>query len=195
MRAGQTENISFALLRGQRPASSTVTVTLLKDDAVVAQAARWTAGHGVVPLAVPRGGRATTRCASAARVSTTRPTVQVEDSALVFLETDKPIYKPGQTVHIRVLTLDPHLEPLAGEARSRCWTRTGIKIFKQPVTLDDYGMATSICRSRPSRTLASGRRQRTGRRAQQQLDLRVERYVLPKYEVAAGAAESLGAGR
>ena len=45
-------------------------------------------------------------------VSETRSaSVEVEDGVLLFVETDKPIYKPGQTVHIRLMTLDALLKP------------------------------------------------------------------------------------
>ena len=33
--------------------------------------------------------------------------LQVESRTVLFLETDKPVYKPGQTVNIRALLLDP----------------------------------------------------------------------------------------
>ena len=34
-----------------------------------------------------------------------RTKVRVQDGSLLFLETDKPIYKPGQTIHVRVMSL------------------------------------------------------------------------------------------
>ncbi|KAM9492937.1 alpha-2-macroglobulin-like [Salvelinus alpinus] len=33
-------------------------------------------------------------------------------SPMTFIQTDKPIYNPGQTVHFRVVTLDTHFSPV-----------------------------------------------------------------------------------
>ena len=68
-------------------------------------------------------------------------TVRVEEGTIVFLETDKPIYKPGQTIRIRLLTLDSALRPVGGQATIEALDAKGIKVFKKAVTVDDYGMA------------------------------------------------------
>jgi CD109 antigen len=189
LRAGQTENIALTLMRGTRPASSTVTVTLLRDDRVVAQTALWTAGHGVVPLAVPaQAGAYTLRVSGKGFHDETD--IQVEDSALVFVETDKPIYKPGQTAHIRVLALDPHLKPQAGEALVEVLDATGIKIFRQTLTLDDFGMASLDLPLSTEPNLGVWKAIATVGERSNQLDLRVERYVLPKFEVTLELAQA-----
>ena len=59
--------------------------------------------------------------------------VQVQQGTLVFLETDKPIYKPGQTIQMRVLALDSELKPVPTEATVEVQDAKAIKVFKQTV--------------------------------------------------------------
>ena len=63
----------------------------------------------------------------------------------VYLATDKPIYKPGQTIHMRTLILhEPSRKPLArGDAEFSVTDPGGNVIFTEPVTLSDYGIASA----------------------------------------------------
>ncbi len=56
--------------------------------------------------------------------------VRVQDGSLLFLETDKPIYKPGQTIHMQ--GHHPQLRAQAGpaEATVEVLDAKGIKIFR-----------------------------------------------------------------
>ncbi|KAJ7990514.1 hypothetical protein DPEC_G00301130 [Dallia pectoralis] len=46
-------------------------------------------------------------------VSTEERKVKIKpDSSMTFVQTDKPIYNPGQTVHFRVVTLDTNFSPV-----------------------------------------------------------------------------------
>lgn len=49
------------------------------------------------------------------------------DSILTFVETDKPVYKPGQDVHIRILMLKHDLKP---------WTK--------PVSIDSFVKSSTL---------------------------------------------------
>ena len=60
----------------------------------------------------------------------------------MFLETDKPVYKPGQEVHIRVLRLDPELKPLPGEITVEIQDAKGNKVYREEAPTDDFGMAS-----------------------------------------------------
>ena len=73
---------------------------------------------------------------------TDRATVRVEDGTILFLETDKPIYKPGETIRIRVVALDVNLRPVATTATVEAQDAKGIKVFKKGATTDAFGMAT-----------------------------------------------------
>lgn len=71
--------------------------------------------------------------------------ITIKRAHKVYLATDKPIYKPGQTIHMRTLILrKPALKPLAGgQAEFTVTDPAGNVIFAQPVTLSDYGIASA----------------------------------------------------
>ncbi|HUG14483.1 MAG TPA: alpha-2-macroglobulin family protein, partial [Thermomicrobiales bacterium] len=187
LRPGQDESISLALFRGSGavdvPASSTVSVELLQEGTTVAAASDWVPGRGSVALAIPtvEGGDYTLRVS--AKGFRQQAQVRVEDGTLVFVETDKPIYKPGQTMHIRVLALDALLRPVAGEAMVEALDAQGIKVFRKTVQVDDYGMGTIDLPLSSEPNLGTWKVQATLGERRSQVDARVERYVLPKYEV------------
>ena len=109
--------------------------------------------------------------------------VQVQDGTVLFLETDKPVYKPGQDVHIRVLRLGPELKPLPGEVTVEIQDAKGNKVYREESLTDDFGMASLTMPLSGEPNL--GVWKLTGHSGDQtaQTDVRVERYVLPKYEV------------
>jgi len=100
-----------------------------------------------------------------------RATVTVEKTLLVFLETDKPIYKPGQTIHIRVVTLTGELKASVGQ------------VTLEEVQTDDFGMATVDLPVSTEPNEGVWKLVATTEEGKTQLDVRVEKYVLPKYEV------------
>ena len=124
-------------------------------------------------------------------------TVTVEEAAQILLTTDKPIYQPNQTVHIRALCLrKPDLKPAADlpctfEVRdpkgnlvfraTEPTSRFGIAATQFPiadeVTLGEYRITAILQGTRDekhpnSRPLAVAEK-----------TVRVERYVLPKFKV------------
>jgi len=72
-------------------------------------------------------------------------TITIKRGHKVYLATDKPIYKPGQTIHMRTLILrKPALKPLSGgKAEFTVTDPAGNVIFAQPVTLSGYGIASA----------------------------------------------------
>jgi CD109 antigen len=188
LRPGQQEAVSLALFRAQGavdvPAASTVSVELLRDGAPVASSSGWVPGRGVVPLDIPQalpGGEYALRVF--AKGFRQQAAVRVEDGTLVFIESDKPIYKPGQTVYIRVLALDALLRPAAGEALVEAFDAQGIKVFRKPVVVDEFGMGAAELPLSSEPNLGVWKLQATLGERKSQVDVRVERYVLPKYDV------------
>jgi CD109 antigen len=188
-RAGGVETVALTLANGARPATTKVAVTLLKDGKAVASGEEWIGGRGSVPLRIPAGATGDYTLRVSGRGFTDEGAVRVEAGTILFLESDKPIYKPGETVRLRVLALDSALRPVAGEAAVEAADAKGIKIFKKTLAIDEWGMGTlelplstepnlGVWKLRAVAGVASA-----SSVGNAQLDIRVERYVLPKYDV------------
>jgi CD109 antigen len=85
--------------------------------------------------------------------------------------------------YIRVLALDPELRPVAGEAVVEALDAKGIKIFRKNVAIDEFGIASLDLPLSTEPNLGVWKLLATAGERSAQLDVRVERYVLPKYEV------------
>ncbi|HSW57784.1 MAG TPA: alpha-2-macroglobulin family protein, partial [Dehalococcoidales bacterium] len=111
-------------------------------------------------------------------------TVKLENQYLVFLETDKPIYKPGQTIFIRIMTLNPELRPVAENATVDVQDAKGIKIFRTEAKTDEFGMTSVELPLSSEPNLGTWKITAKTEKSETQLDVRVEEYVLPKYEIS-----------
>lgn len=79
---------------------------------------------------------------SADQTFTEQTTVQVRRPAeLLFLESDKPIYRPGQQIRLRALRLNSDLKPMPGSLEVSIKDAKGIKVHKGAVATDAFGMA------------------------------------------------------
>lgn len=192
LRANMVETVSFALLRNNQPVTSRVAVALSdKNGKQVAEGSDWVLrGRGGIPIRLGALVAGDYTLSVSGNGFTDKATVRIEDGTILFLETDKPIYKPGETIRIRVVALDANLRPVATTATVEAQDAKGIKIFKKGTTTDAYGMATLDLPLSTEPNLgvwklrAAVGESAAGSRATQ-LDVRVERYVLPKYEVKA----------
>ncbi|MBI2940853.1 MAG: alpha-2-macroglobulin [Chloroflexi bacterium] len=183
LRTGQVEAVSLSLFRGDHPATGDVTVSLVKSGRSLADGTGRVAGRGSVSLPVPKLADGDYEIRVSGKGFQDQAPIRVEEGLLLFVETDKPVYKPGQTVRIRVLGLDPALKPVGGEATVEVADAKGIKIFKRVAPIDDFGMAAVDLPLSTEPNLGVWKvRASSGKRASQ-VDVRVERYVLPKYEV------------
>jgi CD109 antigen len=109
--------------------------------------------------------------------------VKVERSFLVFLETDKPIYKPGQTIQMRAITLNAELKPANELVTVEVLDAKGIKIFRSEVVTDAFGMSSLELPISTEPNLGVWKITAATPKTKTQLDVRVEEYVLPKYEI------------
>ena len=190
LRAGETASFSFTLFNGRDLVKSAVTVSVIgKDKAVLASARGDIDGKGTLALAVPRVAPGEYQVKVAGKGFAETTAVQIQPGTLLFLESDKPIYKPGQTVHVRLVALDSELRPVATQAVIEIQDAKAIKIFKKTVTTDEYGMATIELPLSTEPNLGVWKLTATAGEASTQLDVRVEEYVLPKYEVKADMAK------
>ena len=88
-------------------------------------------------------------------------------------------------MHVRVLTLDPELKPTQQSVTVDILDAKGIKIYRSLVQTDDYGMAGVDLPISAEPNLGAWKIDVTTQKAQNQLDVQVQEYVLPKYEVSA----------
>jgi len=115
-----------------------------------------------------------------------RQTLGLVSGTRTLLTTDKPIYQPGQTIHMRALSLSrPELVPLADAvALFEVQDARGNKVFKRELRTDAFGVshADFVLASE----LNEGRyriRHTAGGRTEEKT-VNVERYVLPRFKIA-----------
>ncbi|MFC1865294.1 alpha-2-macroglobulin family protein [Chloroflexota bacterium] len=183
LHSGQAEKISLALFNGENSASGRVEVTLLDDGNEILKVDKDINGRGTLMLNIPdvEDGEYEIRVKSAGFED--KATVSIERRFLTFLETDKPIYKPGQAIHVRLLTLDNRLMPLAEQVVIEILDAKGIKIFRNETTTDEYGMANFELPLSNEPNLGTWKISAETEYSKTQLDVKVEEYVLPKYEI------------
>ena len=195
LRAGRTENVSVSLFDGTEPARGDVRLALLQGDSPVAEASASVAGAGAIPLPVPTmpaGHRAIDYTlhiegggdADGPAFADTAMVLVTEPAELLFLETDKPIYKPGQRIRIRALRLDADLKPLPGSMTLGIQDAKGIKVYKRTVNADEFGMAEAGLPLSTEPNMGVWKITANSGEQSTQLDVRVDEYVLPKYEIS-----------
>ena len=184
LHVGRAEAVSMSLSAGGQAVKDNIEVSLLKDNKLVASSKQSVNGAGTVTINVPQNlPEGQYEIQVKGNGFSDKAQVTVEKSFLVFVETDKPIYKPGQTIEMRVLTLDPDLKPVTENATVEILDAKGIKIFRSVVRTDDYGMATLELPLSSEPNLGVWKINVVTEKSRNQLDVRVEEYVLPKYEI------------
>ena len=189
--SGQTHDISVSLFHGDEPAEGTVLLELQERNGgrVVARVDGFVQGSGSLPLAVPPDGdgQYTLHVSSEGpRGGSFSDSAQIRIQAapvILFVETDKPIYKPGQEIRIRALRMNGDLKPVAGPVMVEIQDAKGIKVYKDRVEADEYGMASTSLPLSTEPNLGVWKLTALSAGQTTQLDIRVEEYVLPKYEV------------
>ncbi len=189
LRAGETESVSLSLFSGDRPAAGKVNLALLQKDKPLVQASAGIEGKGTLEFRVPEGASGDYEVVVSGPGFTDRAQVQVQQGTLLFLETDKPIYKPGQTVLIRLVALNSELKPVTTEATVEVQDAKGIKVFRQTAATDEFGMATLELPLSSEPNLGVWKVSARSADTSTEVDVRVEEYVLPKYEVKVDLAK------
>jgi len=181
---GRAEAVSLSLLSNGKPVTDIVDVVLLKDGKKVTNTSQTVSGTGTVTLNIPKNAaEGKYEVMVKGTGFTDKAPVSLEKTDMVFLETDKPIYKPGQTINMRVLTLDADLKPLTETATIEVLDAKGIKIFRTDVTTDDYGMASLELPVSTEPNLGTWKITAATEKSKNEVDVQVDEYVLPKYEV------------
>ncbi|WP_437282956.1 MG2 domain-containing protein [Sorangium sp. So ce375] len=104
----------------------------------------------------------------------------------LLLTTDKPLYKPGQTIHLRALALErgnnaPIVRtPITFEVEDG----KGNKIFKKPITTDAYGVAATTFRIGSIVNTGEFKVRLVSGETTTEKVVTVGQYALPKFDVA-----------
>ncbi len=183
LQSGNNQAISIALFNGEKPAAGKVNLTLLKDGKPVSQAQGNIKGNGEIQLNVPNLAEGDYTLQVKGENFQDQAEVKVENNFLIFLETDKPIYKPGQTISMRAMTLDSGLKPISENVTIDVLDAKGIKIFRNETKTDEYGMTEIDLPISQEPNLGTWKITAETPKSKTQLDVKVEEYVLPKYEV------------
>jgi CD109 antigen len=182
---GEKGAVSLSLFSGDHLAKAKVQVALLKEEERILETEDYINGKGKIEFEVPQIEKGEYALEVKAKGFEDSAYVKVAETLLVFVETDKPIYKPGQTMHLRVITLNSELKPVSKGAIAEIQDAKGIKIFRKEVYTDEYGMSSFDLPISSEPNLGVWKITAGSDDVNTQLDVRVEKYVLPKYEVKA----------
>ena len=118
--------------------------------------------------------------------------VRLKDQVSILLTTEKPIYQPGQTIHVRALALEgsEHRAAAGRKLTLEVEDSRGNKVFKKATQTDLFGVASAEFGLADEvnlgtyhlRALLAEADAGTSKNAE--IALNVERYVLPKFKVA-----------
>ncbi len=116
---------------------------------------------------------------------TVEETVQVRSALRTLLTTDKPLYQPGQTIHIRALTLaQPDMTPLAdSEVIFEVEDSKGNKVFKARRETDKFGISHADFVLANELNMGAYRIRAIAAGTKEEKTVTVERYVLPKFKI------------
>ncbi len=127
--------------------------------------------------------------------------VRLENKASILLTTEKPLYQPGQTIHVRALALDRATHhATAGPLTFEIEDSRGNKVFKKITSTDDFGIASAEFTLADEVNLGTyhlralmGKPDAPSNTAV--LAFNVDRYVLPKFKVAVDFSSQNGKPR
>jgi len=118
--------------------------------------------------------------------------VRLEEKVSILLTTEKPIYQPGQTFHVRALALDRSNHEAAANRKLTFEVEDsrGNKVFKKATETDKFGVASAEFELADEVNLGTYHLRallgdpETAPTNTTEIALNVERYVLPKFKVA-----------
>lgn len=123
--------------------------------------------------------------------------VRLEDKVSILLTSEKPLYQPGQTIHVRALALDraDHAASAKRPLTFELEDSRGNKVFKKATTTDEFGVASAEFGLADEVNLGTYHLRALMGDANAptntaEIALNVERYVLPKFKVAVEFSEN-----
>ncbi len=128
--------------------------------------------------------------------------IRLENKSAVLLTTEKPVYQPGQTIHVRALALD-RANHRAVDGRPLTFElddSRGNKVFRKITQTDAYGLASAEFALADEVNLGTYHLRailnNIGEAPQttSEIALQVDRYVLPRFKVAVELSGKDGKG-
>lgn len=182
-RAGEITQVGFTLFAGDELGRGGVRVSLLDAGRSLVKAEGVIAGKGTVALHVPDVPAGEYQVEVMGPGFKESASVQVEPGTLVFLDVDRPVYRPGQTVLMRVFTLDSSLMPASAEVEVEAADPTGIRVFRCTVVPDEFGMASLELPLSEDSNVGVWQFTAVVGESSTQLEVRVDECLPPKFEV------------
>ena len=109
-----------------------------------------------------------------------------EPGSKVLLTTDKPIYQPGQMIHLRTLALNVNNTPVTGaDSLFEIADAKGNKIFKKSIKSDTFGIAATDFRLGDVVNQGTFKVSCTVQGQATEKSVEVSRYALPKFQIGA----------
>ena len=143
-------------------------------------------GKALLDVDLPPGGTAQLEVA-APGVNSSPLTAYVEAPSgyKVLLTTDKPMYQPGQTMHLRSLALDTYSLGPAQEAEClfEVWDGKNNKVLKKGVEVNEYGVASTTFKLASEVNEGPYRLKVTVGDNETEKSVKVSRYALPKFKL------------
>ncbi len=109
--------------------------------------------------------------------------VSVTSAPALLIETDKPIYRPSQSIQGRVVRLSNDLLPQSGPLEIVILDGKGIRVSRQQLEADEYGVADFSLPLASELNEGIWRIRASSEGVESIRDLRVERYVLPRFDL------------
>uniref|UniRef100_A0A7C4TD91 Alpha-2-macroglobulin n=1 Tax=candidate division WOR-3 bacterium TaxID=2052148 RepID=A0A7C4TD91_UNCW3 len=111
--------------------------------------------------------------------------IKIIPGNLTYLITDKPIYQPGQTIHIRTLSLQkPTLNPVKNkEIIFEIEDAKGNKVFKKNLKTDEFGVAYTPFLLSDEVNFGNWVIRSILNNEKTEKTVKVEKYVLPKFKI------------
>jgi hypothetical protein len=110
--------------------------------------------------------------------------ISVRREYRLMLTSDKPMYQPGQTIHLRALALNAFtLKPRAGDVEFEVEDSKGNRIFSKQVALSEFGIASADLTLADELNLGTYKAIVSASGLRQERTLEVAKYALPKFKL------------
>ena len=137
-----------------------------------------------VPDLAPGSYELAVQARSALMTDTVKRPVRLADAVQILVTTDKPIYQPGQVIHLRALALrKPSLKPVADKITLEVEDAKGNKVFKKTMPASKFGIASADFELAREINLGVWTVRAVLPQGQTEKKVTVDRYVLPKFKV------------